>query len=164
MDVSGWTIDQLLRMPDWCFGDRQLYRLYLANASADTYKWFRQELALPAKACIWGMFIATFPTTGGTGHARFGLHNILPTSTEEMDGATPIFEDYRSAAGDQNLVNLYAGIPVTFGYSLKTGIVPAGKKLVMELYCAVATMRAEITFVISGVPTSMAGWLAHSKV
>ena len=88
----------------------------------------------------------------------------MPANEAEMDLATEILPDYGVAHAGPNQINLYSTKFTMLTINLRKGMATEGKKLVIENYCNVVSMRVECNLVVSGLPTSMAGWLAHHKV
>ena len=164
MDVSGWTVEERMRLPDWCFPERQPFQLYHINNQVGTWSYVMPDYPLPNPACVWKMTLATFPTTGGTGDVKFGLLSDLPLDDNQMETNEPVFDDLKPAPTNVNWIKLYAGVPVTFGYDFRTPIVTTGLKLGMGLYCAVATIRLDLTFIISGLPTKVSGFFNPSTI
>jgi len=163
MDVSGWTIDQRMRFPDWCFGNREVISCYQYNSAGGTRKWEISEIALPDPACVWQVGIVSEPSTTGTGTLRIGLADTLPTSEAEMNAALEILPAHgRPRAGPNDMI-FNSRDYVFYSLDCRRGMETGGKFLVIECFAAAATMRLWCILVVSGLPTQMAGWLAHHK-
>lgn len=163
MDVSGWTIDQRMRLPDWCFGQRQITSAYQWNNAPGTRKWEIGTLALPDPCCIWSLEINTSVSTNGTGNLRVGLAAAVPISQAQMDAVLEIFPHYGIPMPGPNQIALNSGEPVSYSIPVRMGIWTDRCYLVIECGCTIAKFRVEAALVVSGLPTSMAGWLAHNK-
>lgn len=164
MDVSNWTIEQRMRLPDWCFGTRMVTSTYNWNVEIGTFKWEIGSLKLPDPACIWALTVTTHPDDGAKGNLRIGLNPTVPTSHEEMDGVTEIFPHYGNPHAGPNEIVLLSGKHVYWTLPTRKGIETKEYYLVSELNCTVPVIRVDVALTVSGLPTSMAGWLAHSKV
>lgn len=164
MDVSGWTIDQRMRLPDWCFGNRHVIGAYQMNASGASYKYAISEIAFPDPCCIWHVAFAGWHTLDGVGTLRVGLANELPKNEAEMDLADEIFPAFGFPKTGPNGILLSGAAQFLVSFDARKGMVTGGKKLVISLYNSTGAVRANPLFLVSGLPTSMAGWLAHNKV
>lgn len=94
---------------------------------------------------------------------RVGLADKVPTSQAEMNAAVELFPGYGIPYGGPNTISLWAAVFVYWNFDVRKGIETGGKKLVLECDCQVATMRVSLAIIVSGLPTSMAGWMAHNK-
>ena len=164
MDVSGWTLDQRMCCPDWCFGNQQVICAYGYNATPASFTWYISEDALPDPVCIWQAAFISMPSTGGTGHMRVGLANEVPTSEAEMDAAVEVFPGMGDPRAGPNRIQLYATTFVFWTQDMKKGIVTGGKKLVIENFCNIASMRVGCNLVVSGLPTQIPAHLDRNTV
>lgn len=165
MDVSGWTIAQKMRLPDWCFGSRDTYIAHAGVAEPNTYEWGISEKALPDPACIWEFVILLGSTDYAFNKIRIGLSDTVPTSPEEMDATYNLFPDFGDPAFTPPGINCGTIPGEFFWLSLRRGLATQGLKLVIEArrHASGTILIADVILVISGLPTSMAGWLAHNK-
>lgn len=164
MDITGWTIDQKMRLPDWCFGNREVYGLF-QRRNAVGFMWGICPCALPDPACIWQLVITSIPDANGKGYVRIGLADAVPTNEAEMNAAVELFPCVWDQRPGPNRIWLYAMQYVMLSFNPRKGMVTNGKKIVVELYVAVNIyMRIDVAMVVSGMPTDMAGWLEHSLI
>lgn len=157
-----WTIDERMRLPDWCFGNRHMIGVYRSNFVPGTFNWGISELPFPDPACIWAANIISTPTNTGQGSVRIGLGNILPTSTVEMDAAVEIFPNFGIPRAGPNQIPFYGVSTIQYQIFVRKGMVTAAKKLIIESYCHAGDVRFEVVLIVSGLPTNISGWLAHS--
>jgi len=164
MDVSGWTVEQRMRLPDYCFGNRELHTVHAEGVVDDTYCWAKSEVRMPDPMCFWEFTFYNRPNATGKGYARLGLADAVPTSVAEMDNAVEVLPRFAFENVGPNRIELYESFYTTYNYNVRKGIDTGGKYFVVELYTLLETMRFNISFVASGLPTNMEGWLAHKKV
>ncbi|MBA7522328.1 hypothetical protein ES705_14446 [subsurface metagenome] len=164
MDVSDWTIDQRMRFPDWCFGNRQLIGLYLSNDAPGTDAFAISPIVLPDPVCIWCLEYLAMFEAGGSGYYRAGLADSLPADEAEMNNALEIYPNWGILQAGPNRLPIVSPDPLHIVVQLRKGMVLGGKKLVIQNHCEGAKGRLNFWLLISSVPTDMAGWLAHSKV
>lgn len=163
MDVSGWTIDQRMRLPDWCFGNRRIVSAYVYETVQGQREWEISEHALPDPACIWRVEIISEPNAGKKGAMRIALSHVVPTSEAGMTNCQELLEGLGRPREGPNDILLNSGSYLYHFLDVRKGMVTGGKHLVVEIYAVGATMRVTCNLIVSGLPTSMAGWLAHNK-
>lgn len=164
MDVSGWTIDQRMRFPDWCFGNRQLIGCQVHCILADQYYFAISDVALPDPVCIWAFHFWVLTAGNMEGAFRIGLRATVPTNEAEMDTATEIFPYVGAPTAGPNKVRHAFRYTTPIMLPVRQGMVTGGLKLVGALYSTFADVRGDLVLEVSGLPTQMAGWLAHHKV
>lgn len=164
MDVTGWTIEQLSKLPEWCYGNRAVIGISMLCPLAATRYYGISEIALPDPCCIWqfGWWYKTNVIAGST--IRLGLRATVPTSGAEMDDATELFPymGYPHAGPNEIFMTTRESIP--FVINTKIAMVTGGLKLVCTSYSDVVESHFNCFLIVSGLPTDMAGWLAHGLV
>ena len=164
MDVSEWTVDQRMRLPDWCFGNRQLVGIHVDCPNLGTFYYGISEIALPDPVCIWSFGFYLYNYNYTRHRFRVGLRESIPTNEAEMDTATEILPYFGEPRDGPNYIR--AGTLDTRAYliPLRKGMVTGGNYLVASCYTGTDQSMVDIFLVVSGLPTSMAGWLAHNRV
>lgn len=164
MDITGWSIEQRMRLPDWCFGNRELTGAYVSRNPTGLV-WAIGTLVLPDPACIWTVYITSMPNAGMMSYVRVGLADTVPTSEAEMNAAVEILPHGWQARAGPNRISLLSGAYALLVYDVRRGMATGGKKLVIEMdNIFYGWNRVEADLIVSGLPTDMAGWLAHSPV
>lgn len=163
MDVSGWTIDQRMRLPDWCFGNRHFIMCNVSTGTTEPFQWGISEFAFPDPACIWLFDLLYLPFTDGKGYVRVGMADAVPTSEAEMDAAAEIFPGYGFPNPGPNVISVWQTVFIHRALAVRKGLVTGGKKLVVETYRFSGSYIIDCSFLVSELPTSMAGWLVHNK-
>lgn len=164
MDVSGWTIEQRMRFPDYCFGNRMLMGLSYSNSVAGSTRWRIHTTVLPAQICIWQTKILWRAVDSTMSFIRFGFRATLPTTQAQMDSAIPVLPDFGDVSHSPPRVWLPSGGHEVWAFDLRKGMATSSLKLTLEIYAQVAPVTVLFAFVYSLLPTDMAGWLAHNKV
>lgn len=164
MDVSEWTIDQRMRLPDWCFGNRTLIGCQVIIAGAITNFWGISEIALPDPCCIWQLVYFFRPSEFTRLNLRIGLAATVPTSEAEMDAAKEIFPYFGSPATGPNILRIGILYSTPMSIMMRKGMATDGLKLVCQGYFSDGTGYCNVGLLCSGLPTSMAGWMAHNRV
>ncbi len=164
MDVSGWTVDQKMRLPDWCFGQRRTMRISHTAVGAGVDAWAIKEKTLPENICIWTAGYWYTETNSTSDYLRMGFRATVPTSIGEMDEAVPAEpENIGIPPGPEKMY-----MPMTENSVIliptRKGVVATGLFLVMQVHSGAAKCSGACILTYSEMPTSMAGWLAHHKV
>lgn len=164
MDVSSWTIDQRMRLPDWCFGNRKLIGVYNFENVVGVKNWEISSIALPDPACIWEFGFMGMYYIGSRGTWRVGLAHAKPVNVGQMDAAVELLPYFGIEVAGPNRIGMHSQTHQFGQMTLRKGMATGGMKLVTENDCAEGTSRIMLWVVVSGLPTNMAGWMAHNKV
>lgn len=164
MDVSTWTVDQRMRLPDWCFGNRMLIGLFHNNTHPGTTEWAIRDIALPDPVCIWEFWYLIIETAANYGTYRAGLADTVPVNVAQMDEALEIYPYFGIDHAGPNYIIRKTEDATHVVIKLRKGMVTGGKKLVMEVGSVAGTARGFFGLLVSGLPTNMAGWMAHNPV
>ena len=164
MDVSGWTIDQKARLPDWCFGKREAIGCQVYANAAATWFFGISTIDFPDPCCIWAFYSWFSMGADSDITYRVGLRDTVPVNTAEMDTADEIFPYVGEKIVGPNHIRISQRYGSIMGIETKQGMVTGAKNLVVALYTSSEWTRGDFVFIVSGLPTSMAGWLAHNPV
>lgn len=163
MDISKrWTIDERMRLPDWCFGNRTLIGVYSSNFDVGTYSWEISELSFPDPVCLWSFGFCGLYKAGDVGWLRVGLSKTVPTSVAEMDATTEIIPCFGLPHAGPNAIYLNSEVYVFEHFEIRKGIKTGGEYLVMENRNIAGLSRLHCWFIVSELPTNISGWLAES--
>lgn len=163
MDVSGWTIEQKMRLPDWCFGQRQLVMAGGTASGAGTKVWDISELALPQQICVWQMGIIPRHLSSASDYVRIGFNSTLPTSEAEMDTSIPLLEYFGWTLYSPPRIIMPATGTELWEFFLRRGMDTEGKKLTVEVACVITKISLIVYMLYSELPSSMISWLSHNQ-
>lgn len=151
MDIRNWPMNQIMQLPDHCFGRRWPIGVN-AYSSATTEGWDISEVALPEQCVIWEL-------SGWIGYSlqqietfRLALGDQLPTTTAEMDRLEPLFNGLgRTEAGPRRIE---AGRLTTFFImNLRMPVMSSGRRLVLEVVSSgTGVGRLQVAVVVSSIP------------
>lgn len=158
MDVSVWTIDSRMKLPDHCFGNRKVIGARQGNVAAGTSTWAISNFVFPDPACIWYVQLVAQPSDVGTGNLRIGLAAAVPTTIPEMDAAVELLPDVGSDVFGPNKIRFETPNFVVINIVVRKGMVTGGRKLVIENQCVAAVTRFMCNVVVSELPTKVPGW------
>lgn len=163
MDVSGWTVDQKARLPDWCFGNREAIGCQVVCEVGGDNFWGISEIALPDPVCIWSLNWY-FRQTEYCNHVfRFGLAETVPVNVAQMDAAKEILPYIGRAVTGPNELREGMAQSIIQQLFVRRCMESDGLKLVVQLNSTISWSTIDLSLIVSGLPTSMAGWLAHNK-
>lgn len=164
MDVSGWTVDQRMRFPDWCFGNKKVISLYGFSTGVTTLTWDIHTLSLPDPVCIWEIMIMPLVNSHVYNYIRVGLTAKKPVNEAEMDASIPVLPDFGVVTYTPPRIYFSDDSKEILKFTLRKGMVTDGLYLTTEAFSNDVKISILIALVISELPTQMAGWLAHHKV
>jgi len=80
MDISKWPLNQIMQLPDWCFGRRWWVGTYVGTQAANP-NYFLIEESVPDRFILWDVLIASAGHTAGTHtNVTFRLCAEVPTA------------------------------------------------------------------------------------
>jgi len=158
MDVTGWDLASRMKLPDSCFGNRQLIGVYLKNAVPGTRNWAISDIALPDPCCIWQMNYLTMEWPTKFGSYRAGLRATVPVNQAQMDAATEIYPHWGVAQAGPNLLVRPQGTMFYNAIDLRKGMVTGGDKIVVEVNCQAISASMVFGLLVSPLPTLVPGW------
>lgn len=162
MDVSGWTVDQRMGLPDWCFPNRQIVSIERVANVANTYYWGISEIAMSDPMCIWSVGLFFNLLSAMNAYFRFGLRDTVPTSQAEMDTADEIFPYFGRPHAGPNELRMRVVDSSIIHFPVRKGMATGGKYLVIEYWSNINSSSMTIFFVVSGLPTRIPDWMAFT--
>lgn len=166
MDITGWTLEQRIRLPEWCFGSHQIMSVYLSNVAPGTSIWGQSLEILPADICIWAAGLLIVVNDAVWSFVRMGFRDTAPVNVGQMDASHNFLPGFGNTAFAPPRINTSLVTGLQYHVPLKMGVTPAGERLVAECYCSAGgTQTIVMLYIIySTLPVDMAGWLSHNIV
>lgn len=164
MDVTGWTLAERARLPDWCFPTRQLIGCYGWNAGVGTYNWGISAIALPDPALIWVFGYVALVGALGEGDFRVGLNAVVPTTIAEMDAVQDFLPYYGYEMPGPNAVRIMAGSKQAVHFPIRLALVTGAKKLVIESRNWADVFRYQVYVLVSGMPDEIPAHLNPNNI
>jgi len=160
MDISKWVLDDVMRLPDYAFGERWPVSVHIQSGGAGT--WFAlSPAAMPDIMVVWELSIyfadgATYPDA-----VRVFLAEQLPASTPaalECEALVPGLGIPEAGPGTIE----YAWYGQFVHWPMKKIVRPGGRKLGACYFTgAPVNNRVMVVAVISSVPKEIPDWLAY---
>lgn len=157
MDISNWSMSQILELPDHLFGRRYMISCGLTATGFDTL-YDISELGLPERCVIWELCVVYNATVAGYGSISFAIGDQLPTTLSEFIGHEPLFPGLGlQRAGYREFA---VGRGAAFNMRrLKICVSSGGRRLIIRfsaLATGISIMNSSI--VVSAIPRSIPEW------
>lgn len=161
MDISRWTIDERMMLPDFCFGSRKVVSAYSDNLVPGSNTFAASVIKIPDPVCIWSIMFEAIPTDGGYGYLRFGLNNHLPVDDADMSTSAEILPAYGINVPGPNLILCLAQVFASWNFNVRKGMVTHDNYLVIQNSCLLVNLKVQVSLVISELPKNISGYLAN---
>ena len=162
MDVSSWSTDKIMQLPDHAFGS--IFVISCTISATGTGPFFDiSEMNFPERCIIHGLNILNWYTTTNTGYLRIGLGLRLPTSEADFMLLEPLIHGLGLNGQEPRK------IPITRNQSfwpIKCRLFLSGKNrhLCFMAYDSTANYStAHIQVFVSSVPNEVQEWLISDK-
>lgn len=161
MDIRRWSPNQVMQLPDWCFGPRWWVGEYMGNTSGQIYYHSGAEV-LPDKFVLWGILIsARSPSCLEALRLTIRLAGSKPASVADGKAKDRLLDGIST---EDILYELYVNQNGTTWIGCERQLVePNGKRLslVSNGDQAIA-YEMTVGILISAVPTEVPDWLVKA--
>lgn len=163
MDLSKWSMDEIMQLPDHCFGRRWWIGGEIqTDADATTYFVFEENL--PDNLVVWEVLISAAPVSAGTTWGlTLRLCNVAPT-------AVTILGMRRLLPGMGNVEGVYDVVATRQGsfemVPMRCLVESAGDKIggALTLVLETLDMISTVGVLISSVPRSVPDCLISGRL
>ena len=158
MDISTWSFDRIMQLPDYMFGRRWPVTCTVALDLVQP-NWGISNFPLPERFVIWGVyFVAPIAFTDSVS-VDLRLGDVLPTTTPQFrtyETIFPGFDHYSEGLGYW-VLGMLSGFEL---FGLRQPVQSMGRRLVVEADRVVGTAAGvTVVLVISSIPRSVPEWL-----
>lgn len=158
MLIKGLPVEEILRLPDWCFGAQRISSCY-AEASAGDYAWDISEMAFPDVGLLWEIGIVATYFSAKTCYVRLALGDSLPTSHEEFMTLGSLVHGLGKPGPEPREIPLYQ-YSGTVVMCLRDLVQPQSRRLVVEAYAPAGEFtQVHAWAVVSSFPKEVPDWL-----
>ena len=158
MRIDHWGLDQVMQLPDHCFGRRWVVSCEIHGASGTT-AWDMSEVGFPDVGVIWELVVEPFYCTFAGDYIRLALGDQLPAAAAMMDGLEPLIAGLGETGAEPRHMYVFYNL----GSSLIQMREPKrfqGRRLVMEVAPSVEKfMWVRVMVVVSSIPKEVPDWL-----
>jgi len=163
VDISKWTPDEILALPDFCLGRR--FPIFVAlNSSASAWIADISEANFPDPAILWSVGVWFSSWGAATLAFRLGLGNRLPVSDAEFDTLEAVLHGFGTTGPEPRAIRIEGGA-YSYLINCKTMIRTAGRRLcICAVTGVVRTYTLHVTLVVSAVPKEVPDWVFSGQV
>ena len=158
MDIRRWGLDQIMELPDHCFGRRFLVSCTLRLAAAKQ-EWDISEVALPDMCVIWELYIESIGIYSEVMTLRIALGDQLPLNVAMFNALDPLIMGFGAQGPEPR--SLYFPVHDRMHINrLRVPVAAQGRRLVIECLTPEAIAGSVfVGIVVSGVPKEVPDWL-----
>ena len=151
MDIRNWSLDQIMQLPDNCFGRRWPIFLTLQGAAASP-RFALSPQGLPDRCVIWELEMAMAHTALITGELWLRLADAVPGNWAEFTAKDLLLP----RPGTDGVVNesYYTASNVYIGYhSLRMPVESQGRRIILGINNGIlVNVQLQVCVVVSAVP------------
>ncbi|MBA7612282.1 hypothetical protein ES703_19518 [subsurface metagenome] len=154
MNISQWSMNKILQLPDSCFGSRWPIGLSVVG-HAVAPKFDIAEMALPERCVVWELAALYHVATLAMAEFELRLGDVLPASWAEFQGHELLFKGIRYLATATSLIYVTSMTSVNW-QNFKMPVRASGRRVILGVNAGVATagiVQAALT--VSSVPTEV---------
>ena len=162
MDVKGWPLDQIMSLPDHCFGRRWPIVSSRAVGVNSLEQWL-VHAALPDRCVLWQLQAYPAQYTAASCLFKVALGDHEPANDAEFDAFERLFPgNLDNAAGEGSF---YVTGLFKVDIPMRLPIFPQGRRFVVQAFNSHATILLPIVmvFVVSSFPTEVPDCLLSQK-
>ncbi len=163
MDISKWSLDRIMALPDWCFGMKWWVGTYVGT-SGSTFTPFIIEESVPDKFVLWDVLISTTGRTGAT-HV-----NLTIRLCQEAPTSVNIKQFRRLLTNFSTRIQSYdihlPPLATTHLGPMKNLIEAQNDKIggALKIVDETATCENAVACLISGMPKEVPDWVVSGLV
>jgi len=162
MDISHWNMNQVMQLPDWCFGERWPV-ITSQRLEADTTTQWISEQSLPDAGVIWEVSLLGAYGVGGDLYYQIALGDYKPATGAEFQAFEKVFPG--SYDSNQTAGQIFFGYQMARRVTMRKLMKPQGRRFAYLAHNAHATERMTLTLcvVVSSVPKEAPDWLVKRE-
>lgn len=158
MDIRDWPLDQIMQLPDHCFGRR--WPIVTSRNIAPTIidEWL-VKTSVPDKCVLWELSATSAPLTTLGAYCKFALGDHEPANDAEFNAFERIIQGDLDNATMEGAI--YADRYCSLTIRMKNLLLPQGRRFAVQAHNPHATTTVPVTFffIISSIPTEVPDWL-----
>lgn len=160
MDISQWSISQIMQLPDYLFGRRWEVGV-AAQFEIPGVVFDISELALPEHCVIWSMGMYFSHTALATVRINLALGDVLPATDAQFDAYEPLFRDVGPIVAGRREIMAAVGSEIRMNF-MRYYVNASGRRLVGRLASTIGTNEMGwVVMTISSLPREVPGWFLY---
>lgn len=157
IDISNWPIQDVMMLPDYCFGRRWLVGLTFTLTGPGAV-YVLSPAKMPDKFVIWNMTINLRWATSSSILATFGMGEQSPGSALEFDNLPKIFPECETQAGLKGGFEINYLVQTDFP-RLKMPVIGSGRYIIGKFVRSVGSSQGgQVCFTVSMLPKAVPEW------
>lgn len=154
MNVRDWPMNQIMQLPDCCFGRREIAQLSTELADADPV-FVINPGGLAERTVIWEIGVTNRGTIATTTHVTLALGDQLPATQAEFAALEVMFPNVIASDGGRGEFETQGGSYQSI-FKVRQIFATAGRRIVARIirHIGVAT-EAAVVITYSSIPTEV---------
>lgn len=162
MDISKWTPDQILGLPDFVFG-RKFPIFGSLKAGSTTWVTDLSEVGFPDPCVLWEFHLQSLIYGSNDAYVRVGLSNRVAANEAEFMTFLPFLHGLGFQGPEPRGVYFCAGAG-SLDFRCKMIVRTGGLRLtVCSLSTAAGIYRFNVSAVVSGIPKEVPDWVFSGR-
>ena len=165
LDLQGWSIEDKLRLPDWCFGRRYIVSVTWQASAYGTDAYDISEDCFPEEAVIWEVVLSFDRVSANDNYVRLALGSQLPANEAGFMELEPLLRGFGLTGPEPRKIRVPNNFRV-IRFCLRQYFAPGGRRLVVfnRVPTTAAFGSGEVIVVVSGLPKEVPDWLISGQV
>lgn len=161
MDIRNWPLDQIMQLPDWCFGQRVIQTVSYRAAAAGSFYDLCAE-GLPEQCVIWSSCAVLAGSLTSYGDMSLVLGDTVPATDAIFFEHEALFRGVGAPVIGRPMMRLY-GCSGPWLMKCRRVLDAKGRRLLLRLYSGAAVdIEGTWSVEVSGVPKEVPDWLVSA--
>ena len=162
LDISGWSLDKIMQLPDHAFGRRYLIITRQELAAGATVRWLVKD-PLPDRFILWSIRMGGFNESDEDLGFRFAFGSEDPADVAAFDRLREVFPGDFDDPGEKSLITMARGVHRDM--RMRIPFNSNGERFVVSGVNGGGTLvaRPTIEFEISSIPRGVGEWLVYPE-
>ncbi|MBA7479580.1 hypothetical protein ES707_15014 [subsurface metagenome] len=158
MNIRNWPMDQIMQLPDCCFGRRFLVIAEVRNALI-VEAFDISEVAFPENCVLWNVSMQMSNENILVRSCRLALGDHLPADGDVMDALEPLIYGLGLQGPEPRQIMVRPGTEHVW-MPMRQPLRVAGRRLVLGVSAAVGKeVAVRVIVTVSSLPTEVPDWL-----
>jgi len=163
MDISSWSIGQIMQLPDCLFG-RRFPIACCAYGAQGALAWDIAEIAFPERFVLWNVSFVSNYIDYQSDYIRMAMGDQLPAAAGEMDLLEPLLPGLGADGMEPRQIYI-ARRPFDGMKGLRNPYQAAGRRFVLEVQpVAEQGARVMVVLIVSSMPREIPDWYFQRQV
>jgi len=158
VDISKWPVRKVMRLPDWCFGDRWPISLHVLT-SIGAWQFDIAGLGCGDVFVLWDLWIYGGSEVADQEHLRLTMGQALPATMAENSVNEDLLPDFGRAVGVRRVIGVWVPCYLRFPL-LRMPIALNGRRVILEVEPdSIGQRKVWCGMVVSELPKEVPEWV-----